>query len=178
MKRYFYLLVGMIIILALFAGCKDDQYFNTSKATEKTAKENNSTESPDTTDWSPTTYETVNNLNGVTMTVKQGTVSSTQLTVIIENRSGSDCIFGEFFDLEKKINGVWHKLPVTFDGDYGFNSIGYDLPPEESREWTVDWEWLYGSLEAGEYRIVKDILDFRDAGDYDTYYLAAEFIIN
>lgn len=178
MKRYLYLLVCMVIILVLFAGCKNDDPINSPKATENAVGEKDTTESPDTTDWSPTTYGTVNNLNEVTMTIKQGTVSATKLTVIIENPSSSDCIFGEFFDLEKKINGMWYKVPVTIDGDYGFNSIGYDLPSGDTREWTVDWKWLYGSLEPGEYRIIKDILDFRETGDYDTYYLAAEFIIN
>jgi hypothetical protein len=63
------------------------------------------------------------------------------------------------------------------EGDYGFVDIGYDLSPGEENKWDVDWKWLYGSLEAGEYRIITDILDFRATGDYDTYYLAAEFII-
>ena len=182
MKRDFYLLVCMVMILVLIAGCKNDQKINAAKTkentAEKTVKEKDSSQSPYPTDWSPTTYETVNNLNGVTMTVKQGTVSATKLTVIIKNRSDNDCIFGEFFELEKKINGQWYKVPVTIEGDYGFNSIGYDLPSGETREWAVDWKWLYGSLESGEYRIVKDILDFRATGDYDTNYLAAEFVIN
>lgn len=38
----------------------------------------------------------------------------------------------EFFLLEKKIYG----------------------------KWSIDWDWLYGSLDKGEYRIVKGILDF------------------
>jgi len=48
----------------------------------------------------------------------------------------------------------------------------------ENEEWKVDWSWLYGSLDTGEYRIVKDILDFRKTGDYDKYYLAAVFLIS
>jgi hypothetical protein len=41
----------------------------------------------------------------------------------------------------------------------------------------VDWEWIYGSLEKGEFRIVKDILDSNGVGGYETYYLAAEFTL-
>ena len=32
--------------------------------------------------------------------------------------------------------------------------------------------------EQGEYRIIKDILDFRGTGDFDTHYLAAEFTVD
>lgn len=131
-----------------------------------------------TMDLVPTTFETVNDFDGVTMTVKKGTAAPTKLTVAIRNNSSSQCTYGEYFDLEKKINEIWYKVPVTIDSDYGFNSIGYDLSSGDDREWAVDWNWLYGSLEPGEYRIIKDILDFRGTGDYDTYYLAAEFTIN
>ncbi len=130
------------------------------------------------TDWEPTIYENVNNIGGVTMIVKEGTVSSTGLTVLFENKSDKECIFGEYFLLEKKMKGSWYRVPVALDGDYGFNQIGYGLAPSDVREWTVDWDWLYGNLDTGEYRIVKDILDFRKTGDYDKYHLTAEFTVD
>ena len=124
-----------------------------------------------------TTYEIVNNLDGVTMTVKETSVSPIGLTVVIENNSDSQCIFGEYFVLEKKIDDGWYQVPVEIEGNYGFEDIGYELNSGDKREWETDWEWLYGSLDAGQYRIVKDILDFRDTGDFDKYFLAAEFRI-
>ncbi|MDD4402930.1 MAG: DUF4825 domain-containing protein, partial [Desulfitobacteriaceae bacterium] len=136
-----------------------------------------SSQPAETIGWEPTTYKTVNNFDGVTMTVKEGTASSTSLTVTFENNSSSQCIYGEYFWLEKKINGSWYQVPVVIDGNYGFNDIGYDLASGDDSEWAVDWNWLYGSLDTGEYRIVKNIADFRGTGDYDTYYLAAEFTI-
>lgn len=135
------------------------------------------TEEFDITDWKPTTYETVNNFDGVTMTVNKGTESSTKLTVAFKNNSNRQCTYGDYFCLEKKINGRWYQVPVTIDGNYGFNAIGYDLASGDAGEREVDWKWLYGSLNTGEYRIVKDILDFRGTGDYDKYYLTAEFTI-
>ena len=44
-------------------------------------------------------------------------------------------------------------------------------------EWEVNWEWLYGTLSKGKYRIGKEIIDFRDVGDYDTQIYFAEFEI-
>ena len=129
-------------------------------------------------DMEETTYEIVNNLDGVTMTVKEDSVSSTGLTVVIENKSDIQCIFGEFFVLEKKIADSWYQVPIEIEGNYGFEDIGYELKSGESREWNTNWEWLYGSLDDGQYRIVKEISDFRDTGDYDKYYLAAEFTIS
>lgn len=132
---------------------------------------------PEETDWEPTVHETVNNLDGVAMVVKSDTVSPTGLTVTFENNTDKQCIYGEDYLLEKKKDGEWFQVPVKLES-YGFNDIGFDLDPSSVSEWTVDWEWLYGSLTSGEYRIVKDILDFRNPGDYDKYYLADEFTVN
>jgi len=177
MKKYLCLFVCMTISLALLAGCSN--YGNSISAigTENTLTETASSQSANTTDWKPTPYETVNNFDGVTMTVKKGTASSTELTVVFENNSNSQCIYSEYFWLEKKINGRWYQVPVAIDGNYGFNDIGYDLASGDDGEWAVDWDWLYGSLDTGEYRIVKNILDFRGSGEYDTYYLTADFTI-
>jgi hypothetical protein len=143
----------------------------------------NSATAPDTdqiadmSDWTPSTLDAVNNLEGVTMAAKEGKVSPTGLTLQFENKSGSDCIYGEYFLLEKNNNGVWHQVPVVIEGDYGFNSIGYSLTAGGDSEWVADWEWLYGSLDTGEYRVLKDILVLKGSGDYATFYLAAEFAI-
>ena len=166
-------MVCVVISLALLVGCgnKDNSNSVIPKDTAKTA----TSQPNETNDREPSAQKTVNNFKGVTMTVKGETASSTGLTIAFENNSGSQCIYGEYFCLEKKINGNWYQVPVIIDGNYGFDSIGYDLSSGDSGEWAVDWKWLYGSLDKGEYRIVKDIMDFRGTGDYDTYYLAAEF---
>lgn len=154
MKKYLYLLLLMALSLTFTSGCAE------------------------ATDWEPTEYENVNNFDGVNMTVKEETVSSTGLIVVIENNSDSQCIYSEDFVLEKKIKGSWYQVPVIIGEDYGFNDIGYNLASEENEEWAVEWDWLYGSLDTGEYRIIKNVLDFRDTGDFDQYKLAAEFKIS
>ncbi len=131
----------------------------------------------ETTDWKPTAYATVNNLDGVAITVKEGTVSPTGLAVGLVNNSGSQYIYGEYFCLEKKINGAWYQVPLVIDGNYGFNEIAYVLASGDDSHWTVGWDWLYGNLDPGEYRIVKNILDSSGLKEYDTYYLAAEFTV-
>lgn len=111
------------------------------------------------------------------MTVKEGSVSPVELTVIFENNSDKQGIYSEDFLLEKEIKGDWYQVPPILD-DYGFTEPGYELPPSEIAEFTIDWNWLYGNLDTGKYRIVKGISDFRGTGDYDKYYLAAQFTID
>ncbi|MFT5875895.1 MAG: hypothetical protein ACI8WT_004895 [Clostridium sp.] len=178
MKKLF-LLISVIYVGISFMGCTREP--STQIPIEKPNIVNvkiENTEEFDITDWKPTPYETVNNCDGVTMTVNKGTESSTKLTVAFKNSSSSQCIYGEDFWLEKRINGRWYQVPVIIEGDYGFNLVGYNLNSGNTGECVVDSHWLYGSLDTGEYRILKSILDFRGSGDYDTYYLAADFTID
>lgn len=129
-------------------------------------------------DFDPTVYETVNNLEEVSMNEVEDTVSSTGLTVLLANDTDKEIIYSEDFVLETKIDDSWYQVPTVLKEDYGFNDIGFQIQPTKSSEWPVDWEWLYGSLEDGEYRIVKKVLDFRGPGNYDEYDLAANFSLN
>lgn len=177
MKKYLYLLVYMTLSLTFLVGCEG--YDNTTpvKDIESPITKTEPSQPNEITDWEPTAYETVNNFEGVTMTVKKGTTFSTGLIVVFKNNSNSQCTYGDYFWLEKKINGSWYQVPVTIDS-YGFNDIGYSLAPSGEGEWVANWNWLYGSLDTGKYRIIKDILDFRGTGDYDSYYLATEFTLD
>ena len=53
----------------------------------------------------------------------------------------------------------------------------YLIPMNDVTEWKVEWGWLYGELPVGKYRIGKEIMDYRDTGDYDTEVIFAEFEI-
>lgn len=178
MKKYLHLFGCIVISLTFLAGCG-----NYAKSISSAGKENalmkiTPSQSVDTFGLKPTQYETVNNFDGVNMAVKKDTVSPTGLTIAFKNNSRRQCIYGEYFCMEKKINGKWYQVPAAIKGNYAFDAIGYNLAAGSDSEWKVSWDWLYGSLDTGEYRLVKDIGDFRGTGDYDTYYLAAEFAIN
>ncbi|MCK6206163.1 hypothetical protein KZX50_11975 [Bacillus infantis] len=159
MKRYLWLFFLMAISLTFLPGCENEDSGQPVK----------------TTDWKPTIYHTVDNFNGVTMTAKEGTVSRTGMTVILQNNSDKQGVYGEAYLLEKNIGGDWYQVPFAEAGDRAFPSIGYDLGPSDVKEWDVSWEQFYGDLDTGEYRIVKEVLDFRESGDYDVYNLTAEF---
>ena len=161
MQRHLILLIYVTIILTILVGCGTDDGNNGGADIE--------------TDWEPTQYADVNQLEDVTMTAKEGAVSPTEVTLVLGNNSDTDLEYGEYFILEKKINEAWYEVPVTIEGDYGFNDIAYALPSNEKVEVDIDLEWLYGIIDKGKYRIVKDVIEFRDTGDFDKHYLAAEF---
>ena len=82
---------------------------------------------------------------------------------------------GDDFAIERYGDGNWEEVPVTVKGDYGFHDIAYVIPNEEITERELSWEWLYGQLAPGEYRIEKIFLDFRETADYDEHVIYAYF---
>ena len=126
-------------------------------------------------DWPPSMFETVNNLEGVTMSVKQSSVSSTGLTIVMSNRTDRSFSYGEFFSLDKKVNDNWVEVPVIGSG---FDDPALHLNAKHTKEWDINWEWLYGELTKGDYRIIKEVFDSYEAtGIYEVYPLAAEFVV-
>ncbi len=179
MKKYLSIFAFLVVNLAFLIGCNNSNNSASARETKNTVTETTVlSKVTNETNWKTTTYETVNHFHGVSITVKNETVAANGLTLVFGNNSNKMFTYGEEFQLEKKINEDWYQVPVAIDGNYGFKTIGYEVASGQTREWSVEWQWLYGSLCIGEYRIVKNVLDFRQLGDYDTYFLAAEFSIH
>ena len=115
-------------------------------------------------------------LEGVSMSVQKDSVTAKGAVVTLLNKVDKDYQYGQEYFIQKYEDGRWYQVPYIID-DIGFEDIAYVLEKDSESEFTIDWSWLYGTLEPGEYRIVKDIMDFRDTGDYDVYTLTAEFTI-
>lgn len=113
---------------------------------------------------------------GISMSVDRDSVSVNGALITLLNETDKDIQYGEQYYLQNYKDGIWYDVPYIIE-DFGFHNIAYILSKDNPRELVIDWKWLYGSLEPGEYRIIKDITDFRDTGDYDVYTLAAEFTI-
>lgn len=90
--------------------------------------------------------------------------------------------FGAEYTLEQLKDGKWEELPGPVEGseseNYVFNDVAYLIKPESETEKEVEWEWLHGPLDAGEYRIKKTVHDFRGTGDFDEYTVYAQFVVN
>ena len=116
-------------------------------------------------------------LENVTMTIKEGTLTKTGAIVIITDLSDDDNMYGEDFRIDKKENNEWKKLDVVVKGNYGFHSIGYEVNEDNILEMKIDWNWLYGELDTGEYRLVKSASVSKDNSYLGDKYVYVEFII-
>lgn len=117
-------------------------------------------------------------LEGVSMRIKEGTLTSTGATVIIRDTSNRDNIYGAYYRIEKRENNKWielQTLPQENGAEIGFISIGYTIDrTTHEREFAIDWNCIYGELPKGEYRIVKDT---SEPGEGTEHYITAEFIL-
>lgn len=116
-------------------------------------------------------------LENVTMTIKEGTLTKTGATVIITDISGDDNTYGEFFRIDKKENNKWKKVDVVVKGNYGFHMVGYEVNEDNILEMKIDWNWLYGELDTGEYRLVKSASVSKNNSYLGEKYIYVEFSI-
>lgn len=101
-------------------------------------------------------------------------VTETGIAVSLMNHTELNMEFGEEYSLEVWNGTGWEAVPYE-DGQWAFHSIAYSMPENQPVEWKADWEALYGTLEPGQYRLVKPVMDFRGPGDFTEYGLTAEF---
>ena len=109
----------------------------------------------------------------VSLTIKEGSLSSTKATLILENNSTEDLGYSDSYEIEIKKDNDWYKINV----DIGFNEPLYIIEPNQSQELDINWENGYGSLTPGEYRIIKDVMLMDNDDTYEDFYIAAEFTI-
>lgn len=118
-------------------------------------------------------YIKIDDLDGVSMTIKNDTLKNTGATLIIKDISSRKNIYGEDYELEIFKNGVWDKLaPIN---DITFNEIGYTVDKNNTLKLDVNWEYHYGKLKSGKYRILKGTLE---VGEGTKHYITSEFTIN
>lgn len=109
-------------------------------------------------------------------------VTENGLTIVCNHSGGENAAqlnTGSYYVLQKLVKTEWvdvEYLPQEYE--VAWTSEAWIIQKESTTQWDVNWEWLYGKLSAGEYRIGKEIMNFRGTGDYDTEMVYAVFIIN
>lgn len=114
---------------------------------------------------------------GISLSVKD--VTPTGMTLVCSQSGGNitgDLQCGSDYSLLVNSNGNWNAVPYLVD-EVAWTMEAYDIPLDDSIEFELKWERLYGELPAGTYRVVKGFMDFRDGGDYDTETYYTEFEI-
>ena len=82
-------------------------------------------------------------------------ISLTGATITIKDRNSTKYTYGEWYVIQKEENGKWYNISTKVK-EYGFNSIGYEVDENNEVKFVIEWEWLYGKLPQGSYRIIKE----------------------
>lgn len=116
---------------------------------------------------------------GITLTTDNITPSS----IIVKcTQAGGNAVgelqTGSWYILENWTQeSGWKEMPYAIQGEFAWTSEAWIIPMNDTVEWKVNWEWLYGKVPDGKYRIGKEILDFKGPGDYDKAIYFVEFEI-
>ncbi len=113
---------------------------------------------------------------GLTLSVKDVTESG--LTLVCTQSGGEltgELQTGSDYKLIV-LKEAWEDVPTIIE-DYGWTAEAYMVAKDDVTEFEYNWEWLYGKLPAGTYRLVKGFTDFRESGDYDNFAYWTEFEI-
>ena len=114
----------------------------------------------------------------VNISIKEGTLTKTEATIIITDNNPNKIIYGTSFYIEKYENSDWHEV-MPINNNYGFNDMAYYVDENGKLELEQNWEYIYGKLNKGIYRIVKDVAFESDVPitPEDIYYIWTEFEI-
>lgn len=100
--------------------------------------------------------KTSGELDKISMTIEEGTLTKTSATVIIKDLSGYRSIYGSSFKIERYEDGIWKEAEKTGE-NYAFNSMAYGVDINNILRMEHDWSHIYKPLKSGKYRLVKDV---------------------
>ena len=102
-------------------------------------------------------------------------ITPTGLTIVCSQSDvdvNGELSTGSYYSLSKYEDGEWIEIPYAIEGEIGWTSEAWNILMDDVVKWDVDWNWLYGELEAGTYRIRKSIM-YTQPGSLETatYYV-------
>ena len=115
------------------------------------------------------------------VSLKTKNVTSKGLTIVCRQSGGenvAELTTGMDYIVQEKLDSTWKEVDYVIEGPGpDWPLTGLIISKNDTTTWEIDWETIYGELPVGEYRIGKEIMNFRGAGDYDLEMVYAEFII-
>lgn len=152
-------LLLILITILMFCSCTVSEQ-NTEAPENEMKPEISESAEPD--DW------------GITLSVTD--VTPTGLTVVFTQSGGNptgELMTGSYYRLENKDK----ELAYIVEGDVAWTAEAYMIQKDEEIKMQANWEWLYGTLEPGTYKIYKEVMDFRGPEDFDEMEYSAEFTV-
>ena len=89
------------------------------------------------------------------VTIQIGDVTPSGATVTITDTNETPYIYGQWYKIQRKTDQGWQDVAPVIK-DYGFEDIGYFPNANGQVKFTIDWQWLYGQLPSGTYRLWKE----------------------
>lgn len=119
----------------------------------------------------------VDKLSGVSM--KAINITNRSLKVIITDYNKNKYVYGDDYRIDYERNGKWYNKKILHPNIS--NAMAYYPDVNDKLTFDISFEYVYGKLEKGKYRIVKEVIDNKDLPcetECKKYYITAEFNIN
>lgn len=158
MKRF--LTLSIVICCVLLASCEARSVGIIGGADAPTSvivgKSGDEDSSLNTDKWGITLHAENVTTTGLVLKIKQfGGNSSGELQTGVE------------YFLETNVDDEWQRVDTKTGQPLVWNAMAYMIKKNDITEMNIDWQYAYGELKPGFYRLKKEIMDFRAAGDFD-----------
>ena len=104
----------------------------------------------------PTQTQQQTQVENVTFQISD--ISPTGATLVITDTNAEPYLYGEWYKIQRLTDGQWMDVPHVIDNG-AFNAMGYIPDANGEVKFTINWEWLYGKLPSGAYRLWKQVGD-------------------
>ena len=102
----------------------------------------------------PTQTQQQTQVENVTFQISD--ISPSGATLVITDTNAEPYLYGEWYKIQRLTDGQWMDVPHVIDNG-AFNAMGYLTDANGEVKFTINWEWLYGKLPSGEYRLWKQV---------------------
>ena len=135
--------------------------------------------SPDLLDAPSPNQEIQSSNNNLQMNIEEYNPKHTDANIKMVIINSGDTVFGygEYFYIEKNVDGEWYMLAfddAVFSNFSEFDNYGKALSPGRREEIIINLKTYRLKFDSGEYRVVKA---FRHHGDPRVFWLADEFTV-
>ena len=105
-------------------------------------------------------------------------ITNTGLSFTVSEDMENHNTYGEWYEIEKLVDNAWKKVPAI--NTCIFDDIALYANDNKSLVFNINWEYCYGALDSGKYRIVKYYIPYleREATEEDREYFYVEFTID
>ena len=84
---------------------------------------------------------------------------------------------GAAYTIETTLDDEWQSIETITGEPLVWNALTYMVKTNDITEMKIDWQYAYGELNPGFYRLKKEFDDFRAAGDFDKETYMVHFTI-